>query len=224
MNKNKLKYIKFKVLNLNRDKFWRENTKSYETVLVVLSGKCKIEIDNKNFGVIGKRKDVFSGKAYGLYIPINSAYKIKAVTKVEIAICKALAHKKFTAGIIEPKDVKVRVVGKGNWKRRVYDIVDKNVSAHRILVGETMNPPGNWSSSPPHKHDVENLPVESKQEELYLFKVSPKQGFGIQRIYSPKHNLDKTYVLFDNTNCANFLWISSLLLQLRDINFIICGY
>ena len=53
----------------------------------------------------------------------------------------------------------------------------------RLLAGETYNPSGLWSSYPPHKHDTQRAPEESKLEEVYHFRVKPAGGFGIQRVY-----------------------------------------
>ena len=52
---------------------------------------------------------------------------------------------------------KVKIVerGKDNWKRFVHDIVDRDIPAERMLVGETFSPAGNWSSAPPHRHDAD---------------------------------------------------------------------
>jgi 5-deoxy-glucuronate isomerase len=71
-----------------------------------------------------------------------------------------------------------------------------------LIVGETINPPGNWSSSPPHKHDVDDLPMESKLEEVYFYKLKPQQGFGLQRIYSDDGDLDEAYVIRDGDTVA----------------------
>ena len=73
----------------------------------------------------------------------------------------------------------------------------QNVDAKYLIMGETINPKGNWSSYPPHKHDTDNLPYESKLEEIYFFKVNPEKGFGFQRIYS--ENFDKVFVIKNNT-------------------------
>jgi 5-deoxy-glucuronate isomerase len=62
-------------------------------------------------------------------------------------------------------------------------------------VGETYNPPGLWSSYPPHKHDEHRPPEESKLEEVYHFRVKPSRGFGIQRVYG--QGLDETYAVQD---------------------------
>ena len=52
----------------------------------------------------------------------------------------------------------------------------------RLMVGETFNPAGNWSSFPPHKHDGRN--GEPKLEEVYYFRIDPAQGFGHQVLYT----------------------------------------
>ena len=80
----------------------------------------------------------------------------------------------------------------------VYNIVDDRCDAEYLLVGETLNPPGNWSSSPPHKHEYNNLPEESDHEEIYFFKVDPEQGFGIQRLYTDDRELDEACVVENN--------------------------
>jgi 5-deoxy-glucuronate isomerase len=49
----------------------------------------------------------------------------------------------------------------------------------RLIIGETINPPGNWSGIPPHKHDV-ITEKENVLEEFYLFKAKPSDGYGIQ--------------------------------------------
>ena len=52
----------------------------------------------------------------------------------------------------------------------------------RLMVGETFNPPGNWSSYPPHKHDGRD--GEPTLEEMYYFTIDPPQGFGQQILYT----------------------------------------
>jgi 5-deoxy-glucuronate isomerase len=71
-----------------------------------------------------------------------------------------------------------------------------------MLVGETYTIAGNWSSFPPHKHDVEVVPDEVQQEELYLFKIRPAEGFGVQVFYSrpdsPHGELDEAVAVREN--------------------------
>jgi hypothetical protein len=79
--------------------------------------------------------------------------------------------------------------------------IDFIVFAHGVRgitpIGETINPSGNWFSSPPHKHDTNRPPIEGKFKEIYFYKVFPEQGFGIQRIYTKKH-FDESYTIENN--------------------------
>ena len=97
------------------------------------------------------------------------------------------------------------MVGKDNWQRDVYTSIGPNVDADRLLIGETYNPPGNWSSAPPHKHDVACPPDEGCMEEVYFFMVDPGQGFGIQRVYSGEDSpaqVDDAYVVQNGDTVA----------------------
>ena len=199
---SELKYIDFGVLKLKKGEKWSDKLSGKEVVLVVLSGTCSVKSSEGEFKNIGKRKSVFEGKAAALYLPLNAEYTVYAELDVEVAVCKAPAERKTAAKLINPEDVKQKVVGKNNWTRDVYDIVDSTLDADRIVVGETVNRPGNWSSYPPHKHDIDNLPVESKLEELYFFKLNPIDGFGFQRIYTSDGEIDEAYTLKNNDVAA----------------------
>ncbi len=166
-----------------------------EAVVVLLSGMMEVDVEGRIFNT-GYRKDVFSSNAWAVYIPPGKAFKIKAVIDSEIAIAFAIASRGPEPFMVKPEEVKTRSVGIWNWRRDVKDIIDLRHSAEKLLVGETLNPPGNWSSWPPHKHDEDNFPIEVKTEEIYYFKIKPTTGFGIQRIYDKKE-LDEVHVIFD---------------------------
>ena len=55
--------------------------------------------------------------------------------------------------------------------------------AGRLIVGETLSPPGNWSSYPPHKHDRQAAPEEVALEEVYFYRLQPAGGFAVQIVY-----------------------------------------
>jgi 5-deoxy-glucuronate isomerase len=84
---------------------------------------------------------------------------------------------------VHPDQVTVRAVGRDAWSRRVCSVVDQRV-ASRLLVGETINQAGAWSSYPPHKHDTEVPGREVPMEEVYHFMVRPPGGFGLQMVYT----------------------------------------
>lgn len=193
-----LNYIELDLLFLKKGERFRANPKKKEEVLVILSGKGNITIDGGISTQVGEREDVFSNKAWGIYIPFNHTYSLETTGELEVAICRAPSDLEAEPVIVSPEKVKERKVGKGNFERVVYDIVDADINAKHLVVGETINPPGNWSSYPPHKHDIDNLPEEADLEEVYLFRVNPPYGFGMIRLYNDKFSLDKAYPLMEN--------------------------
>jgi 5-deoxy-glucuronate isomerase len=71
---------------------------------------------------------------------------------------------------IRPEDVVVEHRGDGATARTVRTYVDEGP----LICGETINPPGGWSSWPPHRHE---------HEEIYLYRFSSPDGFGVQMVY-----------------------------------------
>lgn len=196
VKEGEMKYLKFSILKLRPSDTWKTNTEDRETVFLLLSGLFEINVNDLNEG-IGPRKDVFSSKAHAVYVPRDSEVSIKAVYPTEIAIVSAPSEKKHDVVFIKPDDVRVRIVGQLNWRRHVHDVVSQTVPADMLLVGETFNPPGNWSSYPPHRHDVDNIPSESDMEEVYHFRVFPENGFGAQFIYTDDGSVDEIIKIRD---------------------------
>jgi len=196
-----LSLIRFSLLRLSRGQTFSEHLLGEELGAVILSGKCSISAGEKRFEQIGERENVFAGRAYAVYIPKDTAYLVQGETECEIALCYARCDEPMMVPeapqLITPGQNKSRIVGDGNWRREVVDIIDVSIPAQRLLLGETYNPPGNWSSYPPHRHENDNPPLESKHEELYYFRISPLQGFGFQRIYTDDGSIDETYTLKD---------------------------
>ena len=194
-----LKYIELGVVRLKKGESFDGKDAAKEVGLVILSGKCSLKAGEEDYGIIGERENVFAGKAYGVYLPAELEYRLIAESdELEVAVIKSPSNKKGKAVLIRPEQVRLREVGDGNWRRSVYDIVGLDVDAQRLVIGETINPPGNWSSYPPHKHDEDNPPEESCQEEVYLFRVEPESGFGMIRLYTDDRSLDEAYAVEQN--------------------------
>jgi len=103
---------------------------------------------------------------------------------LDIAVFSAPAQTDQSARLITPDQVTHASVGVGNWRRDVYTAIGENFPCDRFLIGETVNPPGNWSSFPPHKHDVARPPDEAVLEEVYFYRMKPANGFALQRLYT----------------------------------------
>jgi len=185
---SELKYIEFGRLFLpEKNDDYKGKTGRYEVVLTIFGGKCSVQVrtatQEASYNSIGERLDVFSGKSTMVYLPPGAEYQVIAESTVEIGVSTAPSSSGSPPVLVKPEDVVEKKVGAWNWSRTVYTSIGENVKAQRLLVGETLNPPGNWSSYPPHKHDEKGL-SEVPLEEVYFFKVKPPHGFGLQRIYT----------------------------------------
>jgi 5-deoxy-glucuronate isomerase len=175
-----------------------EELRERETVVVVLGGVVHVEADGRSLGEAGGRTNVFEGPGYAVYAAPGTSLRLTAKTAAQLAIATAPIGD-GTPGqtrIIGPDEQRLGEVGKGNWARSVRTILGPEHSAGRILIGETINPPGNWSSYPPHKHDRQAPPEEVRLEEVYLFKVSPAGGFGVQVHY--EDGVNEAFIVRDN--------------------------
>ena len=88
-------------------------------------------------------------------------------------------------------EVEVEVRGYGAPERRIHPILMGDREADSLLVCEVLTPEGPWSSYPPHKHDREASRGVA-DEENYYHRVSPAQGFALQRVYSGDGSLDES--------------------------------
>lgn len=152
-----------------------------ETVVVVLSGKCSATFEGgPRWDGLGGRNDVWDGKATAFYVPVGATCEVTAETdSAHVAVIAASASTVREPYLVTPDDISVQHRGRDSWQREVHDIISPEHPADRLLVGETFNGAGVWSSYPPHKHDHHNPPVESKQVESFLVRVEPTSGFGV---------------------------------------------
>jgi 5-deoxy-glucuronate isomerase len=190
-------YVGFEARDLKSGSRYAADTGKTEICIVVLSGKARVTAPNFDSGVIGERANVFEGLPWSVYLPATTAYEIAAETDCEIAICAAPAGGALPARAISPAEVETMTRGAGSNTRFVRNILSETAAAESLLVVEVITPGGNWSSYPPHKHDRDALPDESYLEETYYHRISPKQGFAFQRVYTDDRSLDETMTVSD---------------------------
>jgi 5-deoxy-glucuronate isomerase len=197
-----LQNISLHLLNLENNQTYNGHSGHEELALVILAGRCTVTVGQQRFENIGRRKDVFGGCPYTVYIPLNSDYLVTAVQgAVEIAVCGAVCEQKREPALITPEEVAYENRGIWHWQRDIYNVINVvNPVSERLIIIEVLTPPGHWSSVPPHKHDQHNPPYESNLEEIYFYHMKPEQGFGFQRIYTDDGTLDEALVI--EHNCA----------------------
>lgn len=171
------------------------NTGDTEYGITILGGTCDLTGDGFEFKNIGKRKNVFDGKAYAAYLPKNKKFTFKAVTDLKVMIAKCPAADDFEPVLITPDDVIVKNLGKEGFKREAHFLIDERVKANRIYIGENFIKGGQWSGFPGHKHDVNNVPTEGFAEEIYYFEYDKDTGYGVQQVYTLDKVIDETYAV-----------------------------
>ncbi len=190
-------YLTLRIRKLSRGEKFRSETGASELGVVILGGRCSVESTAGSWSNIGSRTHVFDGLPTALYLPIETGFTVTAETDCELAFCFSRAEQKFPARLVTPDEIEVEVRGGANATRQINHILKPEFPAHRLLLVEVYTPSGNWSSYPPHKHDVHNPPDEVDLEELYYYKVDRPEGYAIQRVYTADGRLDETLIVRD---------------------------
>lgn len=167
-------------------------TQGEEAAFVILGGRCAADWGAGSTH-IGQRKSVFDGLPYCVYLPTGNSVQFKAETAVEIAECRVPSNSKLQPQLIRPADVASGLRGGGNASRQIVDIIRPDFHADKLVVIEVYTPGGNWSSFPPHKHEVHNPPKEVDLDEIYYYRIErPREGFALQRLYASDNSSDVT--------------------------------
>lgn len=191
-------WLGLEILRLEAGESWVDESKEEEVALVPFSGLLSVNINGSqeaHWRGVGGRPDIFGGSPFAVYLPRRRKFTVTADTKLELVIAKAPCDADRAPALVKPEDVKVVSAGVANWRRDVRLVIPPGSPiSQRMIIGETINPPGNWSGIPPHKHD-EITGIENILEEFYLFKVKPSSGYGVQLGY--KEGKEESYIIHE---------------------------
>jgi len=190
------KTINFSVRRLISGHYWQSDTRNEEAALVILGGKATVDW-GQGRQEVGGRRDVFSGYPYAVYLPSRTAFEVSAITTCEFADCRVPSSAKLAAKVITPADCREEIRGGGNCTRQIVDVIRPEFPAEKLLICEVYTPSGNWSSYPPHKHDVHNPPSEVDLDETYYYRVAKRDGYAFQRLYDAAGTRDDTLTVTD---------------------------
>ena len=170
--------------------------------IVKARGTCHIKVDDHDFDNIGKRTSVFDGDPASVYAPVGSLVRIKCLSdKADILIGGGRFDKKLEPFCVRESDVDHIQYGSDETKthRKIKHILyKKNLKGRgRLLVSELFTVgAGGWSGFPPHKHDVENPPSETRFQEVYQFRfliqdmvLKPSSSMKNQKIIKPVYHV-----------------------------------
>ena len=188
--------ITFRALRLSSGESVTGETGGDEVAIVVIEGLIDVGAAGQTWHGVGGRPDPFSGPPSAVLLPPGVEYRCTALAPSEIALCGAPASEKRPARAVSPSEAYIR--GTGQAQRSIRNIIMGDDQAAALFLTEVVTPPGNWSSYPPHKHDVDDPPHESALEELYYYRAQPASGFAFQRVYTRDGDLDETVTAHDH--------------------------
>lgn len=189
-------FIHFQARRLDAGGSWRFDTGEHELALVALGGSFHAESSRGSWRDIGGRATVFAGPPHALYLPRDTALTLSADAPCTFAAAWVRAEQAFAPRRITPADVGVELRGGDNASRQINSIIPPGFPCQRLVVVEVYTPGGNWSSYPPHKHDVHRVSpdgtlLEADLEEIYFYQHGRAEGYAIQRVYSDDRSLDE---------------------------------
>jgi 5-deoxy-glucuronate isomerase len=156
-----------------------------EVLVLPLRGSCSVEAEGTTYELAG-RPDVFTAVTDYLYLPRDTSATITSAGGGRFAIPTARATRRLEVSYRPASEVLVGLRGAGSSSRQVNNYaLGNDLDTDHLLVCEVLTPGGNWSSYPPHKHDVHSE-VERELEEIYYFDVRPGPGgpgFAFHRTY-----------------------------------------
>jgi len=190
-----IKKIHFAVVKNPKNRNYSGVTTGEESVFILTEGKAKFFLEGRLFAELS-RKNVFSEPPTAVYLPPYSNYLVEFLAKTEMCIASCKAKGTGKPKLVESKEMIFSRKGQEGYFRNITEVINEDFPSEKIIVGETISDPGNWASYPPHKHDMNNPPEEVAMEEIYYFKINPRTGFGIIRIFSDSE--DNVFVIKNN--------------------------
>lgn len=182
-------FISFEVRTLEAGASWRFASGENELALVDLGGRFAVDSSRGAWPTIGGRPNVFAGAGHVLYLPRRTDFTVTALEACTFAVTWVPTDEDRAPFLTEPEQVPVSIRGGDNASRQINDLLPPGSPVHRLVLVEVYTPGGNWSSYPPHKHDVhiaapDGSLIESDLEEVYYYRLDKPEGYAFQRVYT----------------------------------------
>ena len=196
----------FNILKLVEGQTFEYHVPGYETGIVPATGTVDVDVEGEIFAAIGQRGvDVWDGEPEGVYVPSGAKVRL---------VCKSAQAEVFVAGTrfeaelmpfaVRATDIDKIQYGSDDTKthRKIKHILGTKYHGRvgRLLVSELFTVgQGGWSGFPPHKHDTDRLPIETRHDETYNFRFRPNHGFGLQLVQREDGKVGEAYHLMDGS-------------------------
>ena len=197
-------YLNFQARLMKQAETWIGDTGENEYGIILLSGNYSVKSNKGHWKTINGRKDVFSGIAHTLYLPMHTTFEITAESEMlDIAYGWCATDMDLDPVFKTPDQAEIEIRGGDNATRQINSLIQPGFPCHRLVSVEVYTPAGNWSSYPAHKHDERKIDkdgnvLEARLEETYFYKIDKPEGFAIQQVYNDDRSLDEIAVARNN--------------------------
>lgn len=201
----------FNIVKLKPGDSFTYQVPGYETCVVPATGTVNVDVEGTAYDALGNRgQDVWDGEPEGVYVPVGAKVTLDCVAQSEVFIAGAKYDKVLDPFDVRAADIDLVQYGSDDTKthRKIKHILGQKQhdKVGRLLVSELFTVgAGGWSGFPPHKHDTDRLPDETRHDETYNFRFKPNHGSGIQliqadgaRIGTPHHIVDGSTICLES--------------------------
>jgi 5-deoxy-glucuronate isomerase len=196
----------FNIVKLKKGQAFEFQVPHYETSIVPATGTVDVDIEGERFVGIGNRGvDVWDGEPEGVYVPTGAKARMTCVSSAaEVFIAGAQFDKVLVPFAVRAADIDKIQYGSDDTKthRKIKHILGTKYKdkVGRLLVSELFTVgAGGWSGFPPHKHDTDRLPQETRHDETYNFRFRPNHGFGMQLVQREDGKIGEAYHIVDGS-------------------------
>ncbi|MGR3542642.1 MAG: 5-deoxy-glucuronate isomerase [Hasllibacter sp.] len=183
----------FNIVKLTRGRTFDYATPGYETCIVPATGTVDVAVGDFRAEALGGRgADVWDGEPEGVYVPTGAtATMICTSDAAEVFVAGARFDEVLSPFAVRADELDVVQYGSDDTKthRKIKHVLGQRQSGRvgRLLVSELFTVgAGGWSGFPPHKHDTDALPDETRHDETYNFRFRPPHGSGLQLLEKPE--------------------------------------
>lgn len=196
----------FNIVKLTRGQSFTYTVPGYETGIVPATGTVDVNVGGEMFSAIGQRVlDVWDGEPEGVYAPSGAKVTMACTSEcAEVFVAGARFDGGLAPFAVRAADIDVVQYGSDATKthRKIKHIFGGKYRGRvgRLLVSELFTVgQGGWSGFPPHKHDTDRLPLETRHDETYNFRFRPSHGFGLQLVQREDGRIGDAYHLVDGS-------------------------
>lgn len=196
----------FNIVKLKKDQAFEYSVPGYETCIVPATGTVDVTVEGETFASIGNRgSDVWDGEPEGVYVPSGAKATMVATSgQAEVFVAGARYDKTLEPFAVRQDELDLVQYGSDDTKthRKIKHILGSKYHDRvgRLLVSELFTVgQGGWSGFPPHKHDTDRLPNETRHDETYNFRFRPGHGFGIQLLQREDGKIGDAYHIVDGS-------------------------